>query len=48
MDAVRIVDHALLLTTLDMARSDVSELEEAHAMLTARRKARALNARDRV
>jgi len=48
MDAVRIVDHALLLTTLGMARSDVSELEEAHAMLTARRKARALNARDRV
>lgn len=48
MDAVRIVDHALLLTTLDMARSDVSELEEAHAMLTARRKARAQRAGSRM
>ena len=40
MDAVRLVDDVLLVRSMGVARADVSLLEQAQAMLTARRRAR--------
>lgn len=40
MDAVRLVDEVLLVRSMGVQRADVSLLEQAQAMLTARRRAR--------
>ncbi len=48
MDAVRLVDQILLTTGLGMNAGQVADLVQAHALLTARRRARAVGARDRV
>ncbi len=48
LDAVRLVDQVMLHDGLDMVAGDVSHLEQAYAMLAARRRARGTNAKDRV
>lgn len=46
LEAVKLVDSALLVETLNMARSDVRTLREAYVDLSARRTARGRPARD--
>ena len=48
LDAVRLVDQVILHDGLHMTSASVSDLEQAYAMLAARRRARGTNAKDRV
>ena len=48
MDAVRIVDQVLLSDGLGISAGRVADLEQAHALLTARRRARGAGPKDRV
>ncbi|WP_029212132.1 N-6 DNA methylase [Arsenicicoccus bolidensis] len=48
LDAVRLVDQAVLREGLSMPAANVSDLEQAYAMLAARRRARGTNAKDRI
>lgn len=48
LDAVRLVDQVILHDGLALSADGVSELEQAYAMLAARRRARGTNSRDRV
>lgn len=48
LDAVRIIDRVVLVDGMGMAADDVAELEQAHALLMARRRARGTSAKDRV
>ena len=48
LDAVRLVDEVLLTSGMGLACEHVSSLEQAHAMLTARRRARGLGPKDRI
>lgn len=48
LDAVRLVDRVILRGGLAFATDDVSDLEQAYAMLAARRRARGAGPKDRV
>lgn len=48
LDAVRLVDQVVLHEGLTLDSAGVSDLEQAYAMLAARRRARGANAKDRV
>ncbi|WP_250444021.1 N-6 DNA methylase [Actinotalea sp. C106] len=48
LDAVRIIDQVVLVDGMGMTAGDAAELEQAHALLTARRRARGTSAKDRI